>query len=462
MKIFSTSLQRILWRSCEQKRPLSCSELRSSSSELPGRALCTVAAELELLVQRLEMLCKVLARAARASRAQLHEQLERAAAEQLEVPQPHAEVPLEPRAVVARELEPPQPCSSSELGEQRNLRLDSKAAAARATARSSCDKLAALAPARASSRQLELIADRAAAARARASSQQIELQHELAAAREAALSSSSSELAPPELAADRVATGARSRSSLRLELARTRGGEWSSSSSELALTGARARASSHPARASEGRARRAAARASVAPLRRGRSGRATPLEDGSPRRRGSKCRPEKERQRGATRPEEEGRTGSDTDREEEGRTGATPTGNAQSRRSEESRRVSRVGAAGEMGRRRKRKNEASADERSDEHARRRRTSIRETQMIMPLSVDELIGTLQSYEVEQINDEEDPKDSEEDMDDEELALMIKKFIRLNRKGRRFNWKKQGLQNFQKKPIEEAETNRDVFV
>jgi len=63
-----------------------------------------------------------------------------------------------------------------------------------------------------------------------------------------------------------------------------------------------------------------------------------------------------------------------------------------------------------------------------------KTSIRETQRIMPLSVDELIGMLQSYEVEQVNDEEDLKgkkpialksnidsddtDSDDDMDDEE--------------------------------------------
>jgi len=75
---------------------------------------------------------------------------------------------------------------------------------------------------------------------------------------------------------------------------------------------------------------------------------------------------------------------------------------------------------------------------------------------MPLSVDELIGTLQSYEVKQINDEEDPKgkksialksnvdsddvDSDDDIDDEELVLLIKKFRKLNRKGRRFNRKK----------------------
>jgi len=72
---------------------------------------------------------------------------------------------------------------------------------------------------------------------------------------------------------------------------------------------------------------------------------------------------------------------------------------------------------------------------------------------MPLFVDELIGTLQSYEVEQINDEDDPKsersislksnadsndtDSNDDMDDKELALLIRKFSKLNRKGRRFN-------------------------
>jgi len=83
---------------------------------------------------------------------------------------------------------------------------------------------------------------------------------------------------------------------------------------------------------------------------------------------------------------------------------------------------------------------------------------------MPLTVDELVGTLQSYEMEQLNEEEDPKgkksialksndnsdatDSEDDMDNEELALIIRKFRKLNEKGRRFNWKKQGSQKFQK--------------
>lgn len=91
-----------------------------------------------------------------------------------------------------------------------------------------------------------------------------------------------------------------------------------------------------------------------------------------------------------------------------------------------------------------------------------KTSIKETQRIMPLSVDELVGTLQSYELEQINEEEDPKgkksialrsnddydvtDSEYDMNDEELALMIKRFRKLNKKGRRFNWKNKALKSF----------------
>jgi len=82
-----------------------------------------------------------------------------------------------------------------------------------------------------------------------------------------------------------------------------------------------------------------------------------------------------------------------------------------------------------------------------------KTSIRETQGIMPLSVDELVGTLQSYEVEQINKEEDPKvkksialksddnsdvtDFEDHMDDEELALIIRRFRKLNKKEKRFN-------------------------
>jgi len=48
-----------------------------------------------------------------------------------------------------------------------------------------------------------------------------------------------------------------------------------------------------------------------------------------------------------------------------------------------------------------------------------------------------------------------------MDDEELALMIKKFKKLNRKGRRFNWKKQSTHNFQKRSIEENETIKLVI-
>ncbi|XP_071724109.1 uncharacterized protein [Rutidosis leptorrhynchoides] len=95
---------------------------------------------------------------------------------------------------------------------------------------------------------------------------------------------------------------------------------------------------------------------------------------------------------------------------------------------------------------------------------------------MPLSVDELIGTLQSYEVERINEDEDPKgkksialksnddsddtDSEDDMDDEELALMIRRFRKLNRKGRRFNSKKQSFQRQQTKSVDDEEPNKDV--
>lgn len=103
--------------------------------------------------------------------------------------------------------------------------------------------------------------------------------------------------------------------------------------------------------------------------------------------------------------------------------------------------------------------------------------IRETQRIMPLSEDEFVGTLQSYEVEQINEEEDPKgkksialksnndsndtDSEDDLDDEELALMIRRFGKLNSKGKMFNWKKQGNQRFQNKSNEDNETNKGVI-
>ncbi|XP_071724666.1 uncharacterized protein [Rutidosis leptorrhynchoides] len=105
-----------------------------------------------------------------------------------------------------------------------------------------------------------------------------------------------------------------------------------------------------------------------------------------------------------------------------------------------------------------------------------KTSIRETQRIMPLSVDELIGTLQSYEVERINEDEDPRgkksialksnddsddaDSEDDMNDEELALMIRRFRKLNRKGRRFIPKKQSSQRQQTKSVDDEEPNKEV--
>jgi len=72
---------------------------------------------------------------------------------------------------------------------------------------------------------------------------------------------------------------------------------------------------------------------------------------------------------------------------------------------------------------------------------------------VPLSVNELVGTLQSYEVEQINEDENPKgkksialkfnddsnvtDSKDNMDDEVLAQLIRRFRKLNKNGRRFN-------------------------
>lgn len=105
-----------------------------------------------------------------------------------------------------------------------------------------------------------------------------------------------------------------------------------------------------------------------------------------------------------------------------------------------------------------------------------KTSIREMQRIMPLSVDELVGTLQSYKVERINEDEDPKskksialksnddsdvtDSEDDMDDEELALMIRRFRKLNRKGRRFNSKKQSSQRQHTKSVDDDESKKDI--
>lgn len=106
-----------------------------------------------------------------------------------------------------------------------------------------------------------------------------------------------------------------------------------------------------------------------------------------------------------------------------------------------------------------------------------KTSIRETQRIVPISVDKLVGTLQCYEVEQINEEEDPKGkksialksnddfddtcSEDDLDDEKLALMIRKFRKLNRKERKYNWRKQGTQRSQNKSTKDNEFNKYVI-
>jgi len=48
-----------------------------------------------------------------------------------------------------------------------------------------------------------------------------------------------------------------------------------------------------------------------------------------------------------------------------------------------------------------------------------------------------------------------------MNNEELTLIIKKFKKLNRKGRRFNWKKQSTQNLKKRTTEANETIKDVI-
>ena len=85
-----------------------------------------------------------------------------------------------------------------------------------------------------------------------------------------------------------------------------------------------------------------------------------------------------------------------------------------------------------------------------------KTSLQETQRIKPLSANELIGTLQSYEIEHQNEENESRgnksialktnidsdaDSEdEDVDDEELALYIKKYKKMKIKGRNLKGKK----------------------
>lgn len=104
-----------------------------------------------------------------------------------------------------------------------------------------------------------------------------------------------------------------------------------------------------------------------------------------------------------------------------------------------------------------------------------KTSIRETQRIMPLSVDELIGTLQSYEVEQLNDEDpegkksialisnavfDETESENDMDDEEFAFMVEKFKKLSRKERKFSGRSQYKHNGQKRIMKEDDEQRNL--
>lgn len=85
---------------------------------------------------------------------------------------------------------------------------------------------------------------------------------------------------------------------------------------------------------------------------------------------------------------------------------------------------------------------------------------------MPLTNNELIGTLMSFEAERMNDEEDHKgkksitlicnihdssdmDSKEDKeDDEDVAQMVKKFINMVRKGRNFSRKKNRARNKEK--------------
>lgn len=88
-----------------------------------------------------------------------------------------------------------------------------------------------------------------------------------------------------------------------------------------------------------------------------------------------------------------------------------------------------------------------------------------------------MGTLQSYEVEWLNEEGDSKDkksivlkskidfdyidSEEDGDDEEPALLVKKFIKMNKKARKFKGKKPFKQIDQKKTNDEGGEGKDVI-
>lgn len=114
------------------------------------------------------------------------------------------------------------------------------------------------------------------------------------------------------------------------------------------------------------------------------------------------------------------------------------------------------------------------------HLERKWTSffkLRESQGIMRLAVDELIGTLMSYEAECINDDNDFKgkksialksnihdsgdtdfEEDEDDDDKKLALMVKKFKRMAKKERNFKGIKQYKQPKSKKSFtEKAEEN-----
>lgn len=78
-----------------------------------------------------------------------------------------------------------------------------------------------------------------------------------------------------------------------------------------------------------------------------------------------------------------------------------------------------------------------------------KTSIRETLRIQPISMDELIGTLMSYEVEHLNEESNSKGkkfiafkdgndnvggetSSKDEDEDDMALFTKKFKKFMKK------------------------------
>lgn len=110
-----------------------------------------------------------------------------------------------------------------------------------------------------------------------------------------------------------------------------------------------------------------------------------------------------------------------------------------------------------------------------------KTSIRETQRIQPLSLDELVGTLQAYEEEKLvetentrgkktlalksNEDFNDAESEDYLNDEEIALLVKRFKKFNRNNRsssnQMNSQRRGMedgqQSFQKHRLSNSQQN-----